>query len=150
MLATPLLMSPILYFGNMPVFELREMPQQAGALPTQPPISLLSHPSFYQLSHASPYLATHLPSQPSISPLSHPSPFFFTFYQLIINANNIQHVTKQPIHFDSLKHDIECNSITAQYVDILCEIQALSVNIKRKYNLAFIYNEFLDSKLNIY
>jgi hypothetical protein len=35
-LATPLLMSPVLYFLEMPGFEKksRELPQQAGALPT--------------------------------------------------------------------------------------------------------------------
>ncbi len=50
----------------------------ATHLPTQPPISLLSHPSPYlpthlpELSHSSPYLATHLPE------LSHPSPYLAT------------------------------------------------------------------------
>ncbi len=42
-LATPLLKSPILYISKMSGFEPKELPQQAGALPNWPPISL-SHP----------------------------------------------------------------------------------------------------------
>ncbi len=162
-------MSSILYFEDMHGFELRELPQHlliciwrqvaSGAPPTQslislanrlvsllasylptqppnsltqPPVSLLSHlpssqPLISLFGHLSPYLAS-----------SHPSPYHPSLYL----------ATKQPILFQSLKHDIECNYITAQYVGILCEIQALSVNNKRKYNLAFVYNQFLDSTVS--
>ncbi len=87
---TLLLMSPILYFercldsnpescrSKQATCQLSQpspylatisltQPPVATHLPTQLPISLLSHPS--------PCVATHLPSQPPISLLSHPSPY---------------------------------------------------------------------------
>ncbi len=75
MLAT-LLMSPILHFFlEMSEFQPRELLQQAGALPTQPPIfltqlpfSLTQLPFSLVLATISLVLATHLPL------LSHPSP----------------------------------------------------------------------------
>ncbi len=54
-LATLLLIQQILYFGEMSGFEPRDLPQQAGALTTQPPFSLFSHPSPYSTQHPSPF-----------------------------------------------------------------------------------------------
>ncbi len=94
-LATHLLILPILYFRVMSGFEPRELPQQAGTPPTQPPIFTLSHPTprlathlytsnpaqqpgtpltqppIFTLSHPSSHLATHLLAQPSHSPHRH-------------------------------------------------------------------------------
>jgi hypothetical protein len=58
-LATPLRMSPFLYFWQMSGFEPKELPQQAGALPTW-------HPSPYLATYL-PNLATLLPTEPPIS-----------------------------------------------------------------------------------
>ncbi len=66
---------PFCNFFKMSGFKPRELPQQAGALPTQPHISLLYPPL---LSHPSPHLVTHLPTQQPMSLLSHSPPCLAT------------------------------------------------------------------------